>query len=66
MRKAIYDAPIEEKLRDLIRSCQMALECFEAGLLRGDGQADRERLGLAEDEFAICDWIVRPRFKDTP
>lgn len=61
--KPIYSAPMEERLRDLIRSAQMVLTSLEAGHSLVS-RTDIVQEGLTEDEFAICDWIVRPRFKD--
>lgn len=62
--KPIYQAPSIEKLKDLQHACQIGIDCLEAGLVRDDTDEDRERYCLKPGEFAICDWIVRPRFPE--
>lgn len=65
-RNPIYDAPIDQQLMDIemcARSCRgmvknqiMESSCWE----RPVDPANSE--GLNEGEFAIGNWIVRPRF----
>ena len=63
MTKPIYDAPIEERLRNILSACQMALECFNDEILRDSTPGELAAEGLEADEMAVCDWIIRPRFK---
>lgn len=60
-RKAIYDASPIEKLKDLKKTCEMAISYLEVvePLRKASPDDLRE---LKQDEFAIGDWIVRPRF----
>lgn len=60
-RKAIYEASPIEKLKDLKKTCEMAISYLEVvePLRKASPNDLRE---LKPDEFAIGDWIVRPRF----
>ncbi len=62
--KPIYKAPIVDQLKDLKRACEMALDLIDTMPLRNIGPQDMRREGLREGEFALCDWIVRPRFEE--
>lgn len=64
MTKPIYDAPIKERLENIISACQMALECLEDGVIRPNSPEELTRAMLNEDEIAVCDWIIRPRFRN--
>lgn len=64
----IYTASAREKLLDIKQSVELALT-FD-GLMRDAGfddpprpitQADMDREGLRPGEFAIGNWIIRPR-----
>lgn len=62
--KPIYKAPLIEKLKDLRRACEIAIDLLDVVPLRMITEQDVRREGLSEGEFALCDWVVRPRFKD--
>lgn len=55
----IYEASLEERLNDVIRACEQAKSLINLNLLR-DYKGNPEKLG--QREFAIGNWIVRPRF----
>lgn len=65
MRKAIYDAPVVEQLKDLRRACDMALDWLDTMPLKNITPQDMRRSGLKDGEFALCDWVVRPRFPES-
>lgn len=62
--KSIYKAPIVDQLKDLKRACEIALDFIDTMPLRNIDSKDMKRQGLREGEFALCDWIVRPRFEE--
>lgn len=63
MRHPIYDAEPIEKLRDLERAVKMAIEYFQGKFnLVPTGKSEVPE--LRDDEFAIGNWIARPRFKE--
>lgn len=64
MRKPIYDAPAVEQLKDLRRACDMALDWLDTMPLKNITPQDMRRSGLKDGEFALCDWVVRPRFPE--
>lgn len=62
LRHPIYDATPLEKVMDLIRTCEMVkslMDTKELHLLREYTDNPDQ---LKEGEFAIGNWIVRPRF----
>ena len=57
----IYEAPFEERLKDLKRTIEMVESMLrQPDMLRPYGRNDE---GLKDGEFALGNWIVRPRFK---
>lgn len=62
--KPIYNAPFAEQLKDLRRACEMASDLLETLPVRACSAEDLKRDGLRKGEFALCDWIVRPRFQE--
>lgn len=60
--KPIYDAPIVDQIKDLKRACENVLDIIDTLPLRPVGPEDIRREGLQKGEFALCDWIIRPRF----
>ena len=62
--KPIYQAPVIEQLKDLKRACEIALDLLDTVPLRNITAEDMKREGLEKGEFALCDWVVRPRFSN--
>lgn len=65
MTKPIYTAPPIERLyslSDQALRCAMLLEM--EGAARPTLFAEGESVGLKPGEFAVGDWLVRPRFTD--
>lgn len=61
--KPIYKAPVVDQIKDLKRACEIALDMLDTLPLRNITAQDMKREGLREGEFALCDWVVRPRFE---
>lgn len=59
-RLEIYSAPIPERLDDLARAVRMAQNMVDHPDMTRPYVGNPE--GLKEGEFAIGNWIVRPRF----
>lgn len=58
----IYEADLDVRLRDVKRAAEQGLQAIAYGMVKrmcGDSNFD----GLKDGEFAIGNWIVRPRFK---
>lgn len=64
MRKPIYDSSPQDKLKDLLEAVLMAQKILAMDLSRYSTKEEQYREGLTEGEFAIGNWIVRPRFPD--
>ena len=62
--KSIYRAPVVDQIQDLKRACEMAMDLMDCTLMRTVTAQDFNREGLKVGEFALCDWVVRPRFSE--
>lgn len=62
----IYQAPILERLKDIERCVKLAIEYYEqdSPTVALDFRL-REKENLKDDEIALFDWVIRPRFRDT-
>lgn len=58
--KPIYDAPIDERLADLKQIIESAQKFLRLETMR---PCTDNAEGLEPGEFALGNWIIRPRFK---
>lgn len=61
-RNPIYDAPLEQQLQDLETSVKIAKNFVRMELVKDCTPEYIQGEGLQKGEFAIGNWIVRPRF----